>query len=175
MSIRIRRPVISLFSLLLSRGSFTTCLFPISSLLTSLSWVPSAMRSLDRARPSFDWSGHGPRWHFLQPALLHLPPPFLLFLQVVWPSRQSWRNFSTWMLTLTLSLMSYVKWTPMLVVLHDNKLALVVSSLLHLHLQRLKQMRMAMMVMRMRMLALPVMMRWWPLDELPFVIHDKKG
>ena len=41
----------------------------------------------------------------------------------------------------------------------SQQACLVVSSLLHLHLQRLKQMRMAMMVMRMRMLALPVMMR----------------
>ena len=72
-----------------------------------------------------------------------------------------------------------IKLTPVLVVLHNDRLALVASLLLHLLLQRLLRMRMLLMVMmmmrmRMRMLAFPVMMRR-PLSDLPFVIHDKKG
>ena len=49
----------------------------------------------------------------------------------------------------------------MLVVLHDDKLTLVVLPLFLLLLQRLWQLRMVMtvMTMRMRMLALPVMIR----------------
>ena len=61
MSIRIRWPMISLSFLLPSRGSFVIPLFLIPSLLISPSWVPLARCSLDGARPSFDWSGHGPR------------------------------------------------------------------------------------------------------------------
>ena len=65
----------------------------------------------------------------------------------------------------------------MLVVLHDDRLTLVASLLLHLLLQRLLRMRMLLMVMmmiRMMILALPVMMRRL-LNDLPFVIYDKKG
>ena len=65
----------------------------------------------------------------------------------------------------------------MLVVLHDDRLALMASLLLHLLLQRLLRMRlllMVMMMMWMKMPALPVMMRRH-LSDLPIVIHDKKG
>jgi len=62
------------------------------------------------------------------------------------------------MLTLTLSMMSFVS-----VVLHDDRLTLLVSPLLPLLLWRLLQTMMAMMVltmmMRKKMLALSVMMR----------------
>ena len=50
----------------------------------------------------------------------------------------------------------------MLVVLHNDRIALVALLLLHLLLQRLLRMRMLLMVMmiiRIRILALPVMMR----------------
>ena len=64
-SIRIRRPVISLSFLLLSRGSFTTPLSLIPSFPTSPSWVPSARYPLDGAKPSFDLSGHRSRQRLL--------------------------------------------------------------------------------------------------------------
>ena len=53
------------------QGSFATPLYLIPSLLTSLLWVPLAWCPLDRARPSFDQSGHGPSRQLLQPLPLH--------------------------------------------------------------------------------------------------------
>ena len=99
--------MISSFSLWLSRGSFAMCLSPISSFLTSLSWVSSAARPLDGARPNFDWSGHGSRRWLLWLLSLHLPL-HLLLLWMVWPLRWSWHSFSAWLLTLTHSVMSCV-------------------------------------------------------------------
>ena len=170
----------SSFSLWLSPGSFIIFL-SLSLILISLpSWVPLARRLFDGARPSFDWSGQWPRWRILQPPLFLLPP--LLLLQVVvWHLRRSWHSFSIWMLALTLSMMSCVSWPLVLVVLHDDRLALVASLLFPLLLQRLLRMRMLMMVlvmmmmMWMRMLPLPMMKRWRLLSDLPFVIRDKKG
>ena len=178
MSIGIRRLVISSFFLRLSRRSFAIFLSLFLILPTSLSWVPSAQRLFGGARPSFDRSGHGWRRLILQPPPF-LPPPLLLLQVVVLLSRPSWCSFSMWMLALTLSVMSCVKWTPVSVVLYDDKLASVVSPLLPLLLRMLRQMRtamrMLMMMTRMRMLALPVMRRWRPFSNLPFVIRDKKG
>ena len=177
MSIGIRRPMISSFFLRLSHRSFT--IFPslFLILLSILSWVPLAQLLFGEARPSFDWSGRGWRQWILQP-LPFLPPPLFLLRVVVWLSRRSWHNFSALMLALTLSVTSCVRWPPMSIISHDDKLALVTSLLLHLLLPRLLMMRMLLMVMimmKMRMLALPMMKRWRPLNDLPFVIHDKRG
>ena len=179
MSIEIWWPVINSFSLWLSRESFTIFL-SLSPILISLpSWVPLAWCLFNRVRPSFDRSSHRPRQRILQPPLFLLPP-FLFLRVVVWRLRWSWHSFSAWMLAVTFSVMSCVRWTLVSVVLHDDKLALVASSLLPLLLQRLLSTRMLMMVLvmmmirRIRMLALPVM-RWWRLlSDLPFVIRDKK-
>ena len=84
-----------------------------------------------RVRPSFDWSGREPRRQILQP-LPFLPPPLFLLWQVMWLLRQSWHSFSAWMLALILSLLNCIRWTPVLVVLHDDRLTLVASLLLHL-------------------------------------------
>ena len=138
-------------------------LSPIPSLLISPSWVPSVRRLFDRVRPSFNRSSHKPRRQLLQPI------PLLPLLQVVvWLLRRLWCNFSAWMLALTFSLMRWVRWPPVWVVLHDVRLALVASLLLPILLPRL-------LGMRMRMLALPVMRRWPLLNDLIFVIRDKKG
>ena len=79
MFIGIRRYVISLYFLLLSRASYAIFLLLIPSLLTSPSLVPLARYLFDGARPSFDRSGHRPRRGLLQPIPLH-PPPLLLLL-----------------------------------------------------------------------------------------------
>ena len=137
-------------------------LSPIPSLLISPSWVPSVRCLFDRVRPSFDRSSHKPRRQLLQPI------PLLPLLQVVvWLLRRLWCNFSALLLALTFSLMRWVRWPPMWVVLHDVRLALVASLLLPILLPRLLR-------MRMRMLALPVMRRWPLLSDLIFVIRDKK-
>ena len=178
MFIRIRRPVISSFFFRLSHGFFAIFLSLFLILPTSLSWVPSAQRLFGGARPSFDRSGHGWRRLILQPPPF-LPPPLLLLQVVVLLSRPSWCSFSMWMLALTLSVMSCVKWTPVSVVLYDDKLASVVSPLLPLLLRMLWQMRTAMMVlmmmMRMRMVAFPVMRKWRPLSDLPLSFMTKMG
>ena len=166
--------MISLSFLLLSRGSFTTPLSPILSLIISPSCVPLTPVLLNGARPSFYWRSHGPRRQ-----LLHPPP--LLLPQVVWHLWWSLRNLSIWMLTLVLSLLSCIRWTLMWLVLHIVRLALVASMLLPLHLHKLRRTRtmmmalVMMMMMRIRMLALLVMRRWLLLSDLPFVIRDKKG
>ena len=102
---------------------------------------------------------------------------------MVWCLRRSWCSFSAWMLALTLSLMKWVRWPPVWVVLHDIRLVLVASLLLPLHLHKLQRTRMMMMAsvmmmmmrMRMMMLALPVMRRWLLLSDLPFFIRDKSS
>ena len=120
--------------------------------------------SVQWMRPSFDWSGHRLRQRLLQPLSFH-PPSLLLLQLVVWRLRRSWHSFSAWMLALTLLVMSCVRWTPVSVVLHDDKLTLVASSYLPLLLQRRLRTRMLiiapvmMMMMRIRMLTLPVMKR----------------
>ena len=166
--------MISLSFLLLSWGSFAMPLFLISSLLISPSLVPLAWCPFDGARPSFDWSGHEPRRWLLQPVLLH-PPSLLLHQVVVWLSRPSWHSLSAWMLALTLLVISCVRWTPVLVILHDDRLSWMVSLRLYLHLHRLPRTRVIMlalvmmMLMKMRMLALPVKTKWLLLSDLPFL------
>ena len=117
----------------------------------------------DGARLSFNRGGHESRQQLLQ-LLSLLPLLFLHLLLVEWLSGPSWYSLCSWMLTLTHSVMSCVRWTPMLVVLHDNRLPWVVSLLILLHLHRLQRMRVmmapaVMMLMRTIMLACPVMMR----------------
>ena len=79
--------------------------------------------------------------------LLHPPPLLLLLLQVVWRLRRSWRIFSLWMLDLTLSIMRWVRWPPVWVVLPNVRLALVASLLLPLHLHKLQRARTMMMAL----------------------------
>ena len=118
------------------------------------------------------WPKHRPRrWH-LRHLLLH-PHPFLLLLRVVWPLRRSWYSFSAWMLTLTHSVMSCVRWTLVSFVLLDDRLALVASWCLPLLLQRHLRTR-TMMMMRMRMLALPAM-TWWLLELIALCHSWTKG
>ena len=133
MSIRIRRPVISLFFLLLSCGSFATFLSLIPSLPTSRSCVPLTSLPLSGVLHSFARGSLGLRRQYLQ-------------------------------LVLTLSVMSCVRWTPMSVVLHDDRLSWLVSLLLPLQLRQPLRMRVmmapaVMMLMRMMAMARRVMMR----------------
>ena len=116
------------------------------------------------------------------PSASSAPSTSLLLLpRVVWPLRQSWRSFSAWMLVLIHSLLSCVKWTPVLVVLHDDRLTLLASQslplLLHRHLRTRTMMvtPVMIMMMRMRMLALLMTMRWLLHSDLPFVIVIKRG
>ena len=163
MSIRIRRLVISSFFLPLSWGFFAIFLSSILSLSTLSICVSLTPLSFDGARHSFDWGSPRLRRQLLQLLLLH--PPLLLRLQrVEWHLRQSWHSLCTWMLALTLSASSCVKWTPVLVVLHNDKLSWVVSLSLPLHLHQPLRMRVmmapvVMMLMRMMMMACLVMMR----------------
>ena len=119
----------------------------LSLILISLpSWVPLARRLFNEVRPSLDWSSHESRRRIFQPPLFLLPPLLLLWV-VVWRLRWSWHRFSAWMLALPLSVMSCVRWPPVSIILHDDGLTLVASSLLPLLLQRLLRMRMLMMVL----------------------------
>ena len=163
--------VISSFSLRLSRKSFVIFLSLSLMLLSLSSWVPLTHHLFDKARPSFNWSGHELRQRLLQPLPFH-PPLLPLLRVVVWCLRPSWRSLSTWMLTMIHSLLSCIRWTLMLVVSHDDRLVWVASPRLHLPLllQRLLRTRILMMV-----LVVIVMRKWWLLNDLPFVIRDKKG
>ena len=136
--------------------------------------------SLNGARHNYVQGGSGRQ---LLPLLqLHSPPlPFLL--QEVWLLMQSWHNFSAWMLTLTLSMMSYVKWTPVSTVLPDSRLALVVlwslPLLLPRHLRMTRHLRTimtptTMMMIRMEMLVVPVLTRCL-LDTLTLCNSWQKG
>ena len=163
MSIRIRRPVISSFFLRLSCGSFTIFLSPILSLPTSHSCVPLTPILLSGVLHSFARGGFRQKWPLLQLLPLH-PPPLLRLQWVKWHLRPSWHSLCAWMLALTLSVMSCVKWTPVLVVSHDDRLSWVVSLWLPLLLHQLLRMRVTlaltvMMLVRMMMLARLVMMR----------------
>ena len=163
MSIRIRWPIISSFFLLLSCGSFAIFLSPISSHPTSRSCVPLVLLSLNEVLHNFTWGNPGQRRSLLK--LLPLHPPLLLRLQQVkWHLRPSWHNLCAWMLALTLSVMSCVRWTPVLVVSHNDRLSWVVSLWLPLHLHQHLRIRVTMapammMLMRMMMMARLVMMR----------------
>ena len=163
MSIRIRWPIISSFFLLLSCGSFAIFLSPISSHPTSRSCVPLVSLSLNGVLHNFTWGNPGQRRSLLK--LLPLHPPLLLRLQQVkWHLRPSWHNLCAWMLALTLSVMSCVRWTPVLVVSHNDRLSWVVSLWLPLHLHQHLRIRVTMapammMLMRMMMMARLVMMR----------------
>ena len=147
MSIGIRQPVISSSSLELSRGFYAIFLFHFPHSTTFPLCVPLTMLPLNEARRSFDQGGPVQQ---LLPLLLH-PCPLPPLLRVEWHSRTSWRNFSVWMLTLTLSVMSYVRWTLVLAALLDARLRWAVTPCLPL----LWPLRMMMM----EMLALLVQMR----------------
>ena len=115
MSIRIRWPVISSSFLRLSCRSFATFPSPFLFLLTTPPWVSSTPVMFDKARLNFDRNGHMWSLPILQLLLFH-PPLLLLSQLVMWPWRLSWSRFSAWMLALTFSLMSCVRWTPVSVV-----------------------------------------------------------
>ena len=178
MFIRIRQPVISSFfpsaiMQILCHFSIPIPDSPYFTVIGAIS-VASVRQSEAQLRPKWPQT----RRLILQ-LLLFLPPLLLLRQVVLWLLRRSWCSFSAWMLALTLSVMSCVRWTPVSIVLNDDRLASMVSPLLPLLLWRLRQMRMAMivlmMMMRMRMLALLLIMRWRSLSDLPFVIRDKNG
>ena len=154
--------MISSSSLPLSWGSYIIFLFPFL-LPTTFTWcVPLTPLSLNRARCSFI-RGNAV-WQLLPLLQLH-PSPLHLLQQEVWLWTQSWRSFSLWMLALTLSLMSYVRWTPVSAVLLDGRLTLValwsLPLLLPRHLRHPRTMTnlMTTTMMRMEMLALPELMR----------------
>ena len=77
---------------------------------------------------------------FLFPLLWLIPHLHLLSQRVVWHLRRSWRSYSAWMLALTHSVMSCVKWTPVLAVLPHSRLTLMASW--HLPLLLLRHPRM---------------------------------
>ena len=131
MYLGIRQLVISSFFLPLSCDSFATFLFPFPSLPISHICVPLMQLSLSGVLHSFARSGPRHRRQLLQLLLLH--PPLLLFLQrVEWHLRQSWHSLCAWMLALTLSAMSCVRWTPVSVVSCDDRLWWVVTQWLPL-------------------------------------------
>ena len=176
MSIRIWRPMISSFSLQLSRGFYAIFLFLFPSPTTSPLCVSLTTLLLNEARCNFNRGGLVRQ--LLPLLLLHLHPlPPLL--RAKWHSRTSWRNFSTWMLTSTLSVMSCVRWTPVLAVLLDAKLRWAITP--HLPLLWPLQMRvmgpivlMLPMMRIMEMLAHPVMTKCL-LDTLTICHSWQKG
>jgi len=88
-------------------------------------WVSLTLLPLDRVRLSFARDRHRPRRQLFQ-LLPLLPPPLLCLLWVEWLLRPSWHSLCAWILTLTLSVMSCIRWTPVLVVSHDDRLSWVV-------------------------------------------------
>ena len=153
MYIEIRRPMISSSSLWLSRWFYAIFLFPFPFPTTSMLCVSLMPLPLNRARRSYVRGDLGRQ---LLPLLQLHPPPLPFFLRDVWLMMRSWRSFSVWMLALIHSLLSCIRWTPMLAVLPDGMLALVALWSLPLLLPRHPKM---MMMMRMEMLALPVLVR----------------
>ena len=114
-------------------------------------------------RHSLDWGGPKHRWQLLQLLLLH-PPLLLHLMQVEWHLRPLWHSLWAWMLALTFSVMSCVRWTPVSIISYDDKLPWVVSLLLFLLLHWRSRMRVTMapvvrILMRMMVLAHLVMMR----------------
>ena len=160
MPIGIQRLVISSFFLPLSRGSIAIFLSSIVSLPTSHSCVPLTSLPLSGVLHSFARGSPRQRQQFLP---LH-PPLLLLLQQVEWHLKPSWHSLCAWMLALTLLVISCVRWTPVLVVSHNNRLWWVVSQWLPLRFSRHLRMRMtmapiAMMSMRMMIMAHWMMMR----------------
>ena len=162
MSIEIRRPMISSFSLRLSRGYYATFLFPFQRLNISLSCVPYMSLPLNVARHSLGWGSLGQQ--LLPPVQLHLDllHPHLLFplLRAMCHSGTSWRSFSARMLALIHFLWSHIRWMFVLAVLHSGRRSWVASLLrllLHL-LQWLLILRLRLMMMVMTMILLMMMM-----------------
>ena len=122
MYIEIRRPMIRSSSLWLSRWFYAIFLFPFPFPTTSMLCVPLMPLPLNRARRSYVRGDLGRQ---LLPLLQLHPPPLPFFLRDVWLMMRSWRSFSVWMLALIHSLLSCIRWTPMLAVLPDGMLALV--------------------------------------------------
>ena len=177
MSIGIWRLVISLFFLQLSHRYFTIFPSPILILLIFQLCVPLMLLSFNEARHSSDWGGLKQRqWLLLLPPL-HPPPPLHL-LWVEWHLRPSWHNLCTTMLALTLSMMSCVRWTPVLVVSHDDKLSWVVWLWLRLLLPRhLRMMTMTLttMMLMSTMVLAPLVMMKCLLDILTISHSWQKG
>ena len=154
------RLVISSFFLPLSRDSFATFLSPILSLPMSYICVPLMLLPLSGVLHSFTQDSPRHKRPHLQ--LLPLHPPLLLLLQrVELHLRPSWHSLCAWMLALTLSTMSCVRWTLVSVISHDDRLWWEATQwrpfLRHL---RMRVMAPAMLMMlRMMMMARRVMMR----------------
>ena len=72
------------------------------------------------------------------------PPPLLCLQRVEWHLRPSWHSLCAWMLTLILPAISCVRWTPMSVVSHNDRLWWVVSQWLPLLFSRHLRMRVTM-------------------------------
>ena len=176
MYLGIRRLVISSFFLLLSWDSFTTFLFPIPSLPISHICVPLTPLPLSGVLHSFTQGSPRHKRPHLQ--LLPLHPPLLLLLQwVELHLRPSWHSLCAWMLALTLSTMSCVRWTPVAVISHDDKLWWEATPWLPLprHLRMRVMAPAVLMMLRMMMMARRVMMRCL-LDVLtPLSLVTKKG
>ena len=162
MSIRTRRLVISSSFLPLSWDSFDIFPFPILSFPISHICVPLTPLWWSEVLHSFARGSPRRRRQLLQ--FLRIHPPPLIVQQVEWHLRPSWNSLCAWIFALTLSVMSCIRWTPMSVVLHDDKLWWVVSQWLPLPLRQLLRMRITMapamlMMLRMMMMARLVTIR----------------
>ena len=177
MSIGIRWPVISSFSLQLSREFYAIFLFLFPRSTTSLLCVPLITLPLNGARCSFDRGG--PVWQLLPLLQLH-PPPLPLLQWEVWLWMLSWHSFSALMLALILFRLRCIRWTPVSAVLLNGRLALVVLWSIPLLLSRhprhptMMTTLMTMMMVRMEMLALPTLTRCL-LDTLTLCLSWQKG
>ena len=144
----------------LSRGSFATFLSPILSLPIFLLCVPLTPLPLSRVLHSFAQGSPSIRRQLLWLLPFHPPLRFLL-PQVESHLRPSWHSLCTWMLALTLSAMSCVRWTPVSIVLRDDRLWWVVTQWLPLprHLRIRVMAPTVLMMLKIMMMARLVMMR----------------
>ena len=154
--------MISPFSLQLSRWFYAFFLFPFPFLTTSLLCAALMPLPLNGARCTFI---RGSLVQQLLPLLQFHPSSLPLIQQEVWPLMQSWHNFNAWMLALIHSLLSCIRWTPMLAILLDGRFALMALWSLplpfpsHLRYPRTTTTPTMMMMMWMEMLALSALMR----------------
>ena len=153
MCIGIQLPVISSFSFRLSRRFYAIFLFLFPFPTTSPLCMPLTTLPLNGVRRSFDWSGLVRQ---LLPLLQLHPHPLPPLLRAEWHLRTSCHSFSAWMLALTLSVMSYVRWIPMLAALLDARLRWVVIPCLPLlwPLRMRVMLMMILLLLMMRMMAM---------------------
>ena len=154
MCIRIQQPMISSFCLQLSCGFYAIFLFLFPLSTTSPLYVP-----FNGVRRNFD---QGDPVQQLLPLLLLHPHPLLPLLWVEWHLRTSWHSFSAWMLALTLSVISCVRWTPVLAALLDARLRWVVTPCLPL----LWPLQMRVMALTMLMMLMIVRGGCWYLRDV---------